>query len=158
MTDEGQTMSGCHWSDFNHIIVMDRQRLDRMEDNNIEMQVLHKRRCYAVRRHATTITYWSLYLDREATTSQMGGSSAAAVTFHSLSRLFSMYPKLYSALVSWLDMGCGATAYNIRGINCTGLWIWSEGGGDMVLSLSFCLDWIVASDRSNMERALTDSA
>ena len=87
--------------------------------------------------------------------SQMGGRSAYDVTLHSLSRLFSVSPHLSLALMDCLTTGGGAAASDIRGINCTEVWIWDGFGGGVILSLISYLAWSFAYSMLMMERAST---
>ena len=87
--------------------------------------------------------------------SQMGGRSAAAVTFQSLSRLFSVSPHLSLALMDCLTTGGGAAASDVWGINCTEVWIWDGFGGGVILSLISYLAWSFAYSRLMLERAST---
>ena len=63
----------------------------------------------------------SLSFERGVITSQMGGRSAGAVTLHSIRRLLSMSPLLYSALTTCLVAGGGSAASGGLGRNCTGV-------------------------------------
>ena len=100
-----------------------------------EMQGSRMWRCYAALLHSASISNQSLYLDRGVITSQMGGSSAAAFTLHSLSRLFSVSPHLSSALMACLDMVSGGSASGIQCMSCKGVWIWDVFRGGVILSL-----------------------
>ena len=88
-----------------------------------------KWRFSTVLQHAYYIADQSLSLERGAITSQLGGRSAVAVTFHSLRRLRKMTSHPSLAPMAGLAGGGAAVAGRALGRNCTGMWIKAGVGG-----------------------------